>query len=109
MREKREQSTENREQRKATGFDNTSSERSRESVMLEQSEASKNARLFTPNNNHCKSNFKKKPALCEQQLLLAANKDKDEDSFLLRLAKLYAWKRRGSVAKRCGLTKYLRL
>ena len=44
---------------KTVGFDNTSSERSREPVMLEQSEASKNAGLFTPNNNHCKSNFKK--------------------------------------------------
>ena len=66
---------------KATGFDNMSSERSRESVMLEQSEASKNAGLFTPNNNHCKSNFKKKPALCEQQLLLAANKDKEWGMF----------------------------
>ena len=32
-------------------------------------------------NPHCKSNFKKKPALCEQQLLLAANKDKEWGMF----------------------------
>ncbi len=31
--------------------------------------------------SHCKSNFKKKPALCEQQLLLAANKDKEWGMF----------------------------
>ena len=66
---------------KDENFDNASSERSREPVMLEQSEASKNAGLFTPNSNHCKSNFKKKPALCEQQLLLAANKDKEWGMF----------------------------
>ncbi len=33
---------------KTVGFDNASIERSREPVMLEQSEASKNAGLFTP-------------------------------------------------------------
>ena len=66
---------------KTVGFDNASSERSREPVMLEQSEVSKNAGVFTPNNNHCKSNFKKKPALCEQQLLSAANKDKEWGMF----------------------------
>ena len=32
-------------------------------------------------NPHYKSNFKKKPALCEQQLLLAANKDKEWGMF----------------------------
>ena len=49
--------------------------------MLEQSEASKNAGLLRLANPHCKSNFKKKPALCEQQLLLAANKDKEWGMF----------------------------
>ncbi len=52
--------------------------------MLEQSEASKNAGLLRLANPHYKSYFKKKPALCEQQLLLAANKDKEWD--ILRYA-----------------------
>ena len=76
---------------KATGFDNASSERSRVRVILEQSEGSqtivgKAKHLKTQDflrlaYSHCKSNFKKKPALCEQQLLLAANKDKEWGMF----------------------------
>ena len=48
---------------KVKNFDNASSERSREPVMLEQSEASKDAGLLRLAYSHCKSNFKKKPAL----------------------------------------------
>ena len=96
---------------KTVGFDNTSSERSRvarrsRAAWVTISECcqsgtsitravkghvslscrSKAKHLKTQDflrlaNPYCKSNFKKKPALCEQQLLLAANKDKEWGMF----------------------------